>query len=71
MRIYDDSKSTCPDCDKNSDKHKANINKIVGAILAGAQIIEKKDSWDRKDQGLKEKLQRAARAANTYADEEA
>jgi len=70
MRIYDDSKSTCPDCDKNSDKHKANINKIVGAILAGAQIIEKKDSWDRKDQGLKEKLQRAARAANTYADEE-
>ena len=24
----------------------------------------------RKDQGLKEKLQRAARAANTYADEE-
>ena len=43
--IPDDSKSTCPDCDKNSDKHKANINKIVGAILAGAQRVKSSQSF--------------------------
>jgi len=50
---------------------KADINKVIGAIMAGAARIEKKEAWDKKEVGLKERTQKLVHAANTYADEEA
>ena len=38
---------------------------------AGAARIEKKEVWDKKEVGFKERMQKLVHAANTYADEEA
>ena len=50
---------------------KADINKVIGAILAGAKRIEKKEVWDKKEVGLKDRMHKLVHAANVYADEEA
>ena len=52
--------------------HKSDVNKVIGAILAGAQIIEKKDSWDKEERrsGFKERMQRTVHAASIHGDEE-
>ena len=52
--------------------HKSDVNKVIGAILAGAQRIEKKDSWDKEERrsGFKERMQRTVHAASIHGDEE-
>jgi len=45
--IQDDSTSTCPDCDKN----KSDINKVIGAIMAGAERI--KSGFETTDTDIK------------------
>jgi len=67
----DPVKQTSQVSEKIEVLHKSNVNKVIGAILAGAHRIEKKERWDKEEkEGFEERMQRTVHAAGIHGDEE-